>query len=116
MMQITGMNNINTRLQNYRSLNLMILTIVAAASTSCSSDEFDMHVTEESAVQIRLSGEINQLAVTRVNDSGFTDGDKIGIYVVDYEGDTPGVLKNQGNRADNVAHQYDGASGEWIPE
>ena len=63
--------------------------------------------------RIQLSGDITQLSVTRVNDSGFCDGDVMGVYVVDYDGGTPGTLKPDGNRGDNVRHTYEEASNHW---
>ena len=63
--------------------------------------------------RIQLSGDITQLSVTRVNDSGFCDGDVMGVYVVDYDGGTPGTLKPGGNRGDNVRHTYEEASNHW---
>ena len=82
--------------------------------SACSEDRFDDpgQLTEEPGV-IRLSGQISQQAVSRVNDDGFADGDVIGVYIVDYEGTQPGTLKNQGNRADNVRHTYDEATAHW---
>ena len=62
---------------------------------------------------ISLSGEIDQVAVTRVNDNGFCDGDVMGVYVVDYEGNNPGKLTNHGNRATNVAHTFDEENFKW---
>lgn len=62
---------------------------------------------------ISLSGEIDQVAVTRVNDNGFCDGDVMGVYVVDYEGNNPGKLANHGNRATNVAHTFDEKNFKW---
>lgn len=41
--------------------------------------------------RIQLSGSIEQLALTRVCDNGFCDGDVMGVYVVDYNGGTPGT-------------------------
>lgn len=63
--------------------------------------------------RIQLSGDITQLSVTRVNDSGFCDGDVMGVYVVDYDGGTPGTLKPSGNRGDNVRHTYEESSNHW---
>lgn len=62
---------------------------------------------------ISLSGEIVQVAVTRVNDNGFADGDVMGVYIVDYDGNNPGTLKNSGNRGDNVRHTFDEANFRW---
>ena len=76
--------------------------------SSCSEEAFDTPVQEPDASDvINIEGQIVQEAVTRANDDGFADGDKIGIYIVDYEGTQPGTLKNQGNRADNVHHTFD---------
>ena len=46
---------------------------------------------------ITLSGEIDQVAVTRVNDNGFCDGDEMGVYIVDYQGNQPGILQSSGS-------------------
>ena len=62
---------------------------------------------------ITLSGEIEQVAATRVNDSGFCDGDEIGVYIVDYQGSTPGALQASGNRGNNVKHTFDEAAYKW---
>ncbi|MDY5034216.1 MAG: leucine-rich repeat protein [Prevotella sp.] len=65
--------------------------------------------------KIELSGDIEQIAVTRANDSGFADGDVMGVYVVDYNGSSAGSLQVSGNRADNVRHTFDEANRKWIP-
>lgn len=63
--------------------------------------------------KINLSGEITLVYQTRVNDAGFCDGDQVGIYVVDYNGSTPGPLLDEGNRADNVKLTFDEANFKW---
>ncbi|MEY8707811.1 fimbrillin family protein [Bacteroides faecichinchillae] len=62
---------------------------------------------------ISLSGEIDQVVVTRVNDNGFCDGDVMDVYVVDYKGNTPGKLENSGNWGDNVRHTFDETAYKW---
>ena len=69
--------------------------------------------TQHGTLRIELSGEIDQVAVTRVNDGGFCDGDGMGIYIVDYKAGTPGTLQQSGNRADNVCYTYDEANCKW---
>jgi len=69
--------------------------------------------TQHGTLRIELSGEIDQVAVTRVNDGGFCDGDGMGIYIVDYKAGTPGTLQQSGNRADNVCYTYDEANRKW---
>ena len=66
-----------------------------------------------SKLPISLGGEIDQVYLTRANDSGFADKDQIGVYIVDYNGSEAGTLCNNGNRADNVKHTFDEASYKW---
>ena len=84
---------------------------------SCAMDEKLQHEMEAgSPGKIQLSGSISQEYSTRVNDDGFCDGDVVGIYIVDYEGNTPGELLNEGNRADNLRYTFDEAAYRWIPD
>lgn len=54
-------------------------------------------------------------AHTRVSNGAFEAEDKIGVYVTDYANDTtPMPLQISGNRANNEALLFDGAS--WAPE
>lgn len=54
-------------------------------------------------------------AHTRVSNGVFEAEDKIGVYVTDYADDTtPMPLQISGNRANNEALLFDGAS--WVPE
>lgn len=93
-----------------RSLAMLALFTTAA----CNDDTFGPNGPEgNSGRLITLSGEIEQVAVTRVNDNGFCDGDAMGIYIVDYQGDTPGTLQNNGNRGNNVKHTFDEAAYKW---
>lgn len=85
----------------------------AALLTGCSDDSLYSGTGHEENGRITLSGEIDQLAVTRANDSGFADGDVMGVYIVDYNGNTPGTLQAKGNRGDNVRHTFDVAGYKW---
>ena len=53
---------------------------------------------------------------TRVSDSGFADGDAIGVYVVDYDGEVPGTPLSHGNRADNLRFTFDEGGNKWLPD
>ena len=89
--------------------------IAALTLSSCSQELFNAPGQEETddSGRIRLAGEINQVATTRVNDDGFADGDVMGVYIVDYEGTQPGTLLSKGNRGDNVRHTFDEAAYRW---
>lgn len=62
---------------------------------------------------IRLSGNVTQSYQTKADAAGFADGDRIGVYVVDYNGNEAGKLRNDGNRADNVWFEFNAGSGSW---
>lgn len=79
----------------------------------CTDDLFDGDGLVGGKMPITLSGEIDQVSVTRVNDNGFCDGDVMGVYIVDYDGNTPGTLQLSGNRGDNVRHTFDEAAYKW---
>lgn len=87
--------------------------VVAMLLGACSDDMFDAGGQLQGDDRIQLSGDIDQLAVTRVNDNGFCDGDVMGVYIVDYDGGTPGTLKASGNRGDNVRHTFDEPNYRW---
>lgn len=92
---------------------LLYIAAILSLLTSCSDDLFNDDGNRHGTDRINLSGEIDQLAVTRVNDSGFCDGDVIGVYIVDYNGNTPGTLLPSGNRGDNVRHTFDESANKW---
>ncbi len=88
--------------------------LTALAISACSEDMLKTTGQDTAGLgTIRLTGEINQVATTRVNDEGFADGDVMGVYIVDYEGNNPGTLLSKGNRGDNVRHTFDEAAYRW---
>ena len=50
---------------------------------------------------------------SRATDYGFEQNDRIGLYVVTYDGATAGALKNSGNHVDNMGFTY---SGSWTAD
>ena len=103
--------NYKTHKNSYIFTVVLALCMMLAACSDYLYDENGGKLNSEDRIQ--LSGDITQLSVTRVNDSGFCDGDVMGVYVVDYDGGTPGTLKPSGNRGDNVRHTYEEASNHW---
>ena len=99
-----------------KHINFLIyiaITVCVMLCAGCADRLFSEDGTQHSTRRIELSGEIDQVAVTRVNDGGFCDGDRMGIYIVDYKADIPGTLQQSGNRADNVCYTYDEANCKW---
>lgn len=97
---------------NMKYTLLSALTVGSTLIAGC-SDELTEGGGANGNDRIELAGEIDQLMTTRVNDGGFCDGDVMGVYVVDYDGDTPGTLQDNGNRGNNVRHTYDEANYKW---
>ena len=48
---------------------------------------------------------------TRVSETTFDNSDQVGLYMVYYNGTTPGTLANTGNGAHNVQYTFDGS--QW---
>lgn len=93
-----------------------ILILAAFAVASCSVKEWEGPVNPGQGDAIRIAGGIQQEYVTRANDEGFADGDEIGIYVVDYDGTTPGELTVSGTRASNLRFTFNEAAWKWTPD
>ena len=64
---------------------------------------------ETPKVRITLSCGI----ASRATETSFEAGDKVGLFVVNYNGSSAGTLQNTGNHADNVKFTY---SSTWTPE
>lgn len=66
------------------------------------------------SLQISLNAEIDQLNETRANDSGFADGDRIGLYAVarDKNG-IPGDLSDGDNIGNNVGYTFTESTYQW---
>ncbi len=102
------------RKHSYLAILAAALPILAACSIS--DPLIEAEGIDYSRQPISLGGEIDQIYVTRASDGGFADKDRIGVYIVDYNGSEAGTLRSGGNRADNVKYTFDEASYKWIAE
>lgn len=96
-----------------KSLGMLLGVLSIGTLTSCSDEWEGAEDVSKEMNRISLSGEIEQVAISRVNDSGFCDGDVMGVYIVDYQGSEPGELQNNGNRGTNVRHTFDESTQKW---
>ena len=101
---------------------LHLLCCSALLFAGCTQD-FDTPVvdspistTPTGDLRIDIENNINQVCTTRATDSGFCDGDAVGIYAVNYKDGAPGTLQLEGNQADNVRYMFDAEEYKWIPE
>lgn len=93
------------------SKDILCLTLCSLISIACTDHLFEGG--SGSGIPIALSGNIKQNNVTRASDYGFVTGDRMGIYIVDYENGSPGTLTASGNRASNVLYTFDGDKNVW---
>ena len=96
-----------------------ILFCVALLFAGCTQD-FDEPIpsvpTPDGLIAINVSGSIDQVTTTRANDDGFCNGDGVGIYAVNYDGETPGSLFAEGNQATNVRYVFNEQEYKWTPD
>ncbi|MDE6377222.1 MAG: fimbrillin family protein [Duncaniella sp.] len=97
-------------------MNKLFLTglmTVALLLTACSQGDELPAVAEPaptpSGLEIRISSE----AASRATDYGFEENDRVGLFVVNREDSSPGLLASSGNHVDNMGHTY---SGVWTPD
>lgn len=95
---------------------IALLLGLVLSGTAC-RDYNDAGDNNMPGAEIRFDAEIDQVSATRVNDNGFADGDRMGVFIVDFGTDgMPGTLKPEGNRADNVCYTYQRKSNVWDGE
>ncbi len=64
--------------------------------------------------EINLQASIDQVNLSRANDSGFADGDRIGVYAVNFtDNGNPGTLTAEDNLASNVGFTFDEENYKW---
>lgn len=84
---------------------------------SCSFEESDIKpdIPQDAAYKVQIYNEINQQPATKVTTDGFCTGDEVGVYLVNYDGQTPGALKVEDNQADNVRFTFN-ENGDWVSD
>lgn len=84
---------------------IFVLAAVVAAFVACNEPTPTPQPTPEK-MPIKIS-----TTITRANDATFDNGDKVGIYVVNYNGSTAGTLGNSGNHVNNMQFTYN--NNQW---
>lgn len=92
-------------------------TVALVLMQGCSFEEMKVEpdVPQSETYKVQIYGDIHQQPATKVTTDGFCTGDEVGVYLVNYDGETPGILKLEDNQADNVKFHYD-ENGEWVSE
>ncbi len=84
----------------------------------CSFDEIGVEpdAPQSEIHKVQIYSEIHQQPASKVAvDEGFCTGDVVGVYLVNYDGATPGTLKVEDNQADNVKFTFN-ENGDWVSE
>lgn len=103
-------------MKDVRYYKTFVKGLIASSFLAClcaCTDRYDTLQETNGRKPLVISGQIEQECVTRADDGGFADGDRMGVFVVDYNGDAPGTLQGSGNRATNYALTYQASSGKW---
>lgn len=91
---------------------VLLGALVFSACSSSSDGNEPVIPTPPEVEQIPIGLIVSTETATRVTDTAFESGDKIGVYVVNCKGSESGILQNSGNHADNVSFTYNGL---WNP-
>ena len=98
-----------------RSISLMALAVLLMQGCNISEPVFDPDIPQGNPYKVQIYNDIFQQPATRVTTDGFCTGDEVGVYIVNYDGETPGTLKLEGNQADNVRFAYN-ENGDWVSD
>lgn len=102
-------------MKNKLLLSLCCGTLLFAGCTQDIDEPIPSVPTPDGTIAINIDGNINQVA-TRADASGFCNGDAVGIYAVNYDGETPGAMVAEGNQADNVRFIFNFDEYRWVPD
>lgn len=94
----------------------LLCGFAALAFASCTQDINEVEITPVVGTpQICIDGYVNQEYTSRVDDGGFTNGDQIGLYGVNYtdKNTLAGELLDEGNQVDNARYTFDAQNKVW---
>lgn len=80
----------------------------------CTDELFSIDSSDKGGGQrMEFSAIIDQNAATRADESGFADGDRFGVFVVNYSDGQPGELTTGSNHVNNLSMTFDAENNEW---
>ena len=90
-----------------RNIKILGLSLLLLSVFSCQQMEIVDDPHSEGRHELNIRGVIDQEYVTRANDNGFATGDKMGVYIIDYNAGTPGAIDAPDRRASNMQYVFD---------
>ena len=94
---------------------MAMAVLILMQGCSFNESEFKPEGVQGDAYKVSIYSDIFQQPATKVTTDGFCTADQVGVYIVNYNGETPGTLKVEDNQADNVRFSYNDA-GEWVSD
>ena len=100
-----------------KQLTKLMAAVALMVVSGCSFNESGLKPegVQGDAYKVSIYSDIFQQPATKVTTDGFCTADQVGVYIVNYNGETPGTLKLKDNQADNVRFSYNDA-GEWVSD
>ena len=98
-------------------VSLLMATAALLLTQACSFEEMKVEpdLSQTGTYKVQIHSDIYQQPATKVTTDGFCTGDEVGVYLVNYDGATPGTLQLEDNQADNVRFSYN-ETGDWVSE
>lgn len=98
------------KIVNLKFLQILPITLLLVACSSGGGDVPEPAPTPQkpTPVEKKIPILLNCGVSSRVTDSNYESGDKVGLYVVNYNEGSAGALQVSGNHVNNVAFTYDG--------
>ena len=92
----------------------MLALLALLLPMGCAREMIAPDLPAEGRIPLNIEGIISQIP-TRAGESGFANGDAIGLYAVNYsENNTvAGTLAASGNQADNAKYTFDASAYKW---
>lgn len=94
---------------------MAMTVLILMQGCTFSETEFKPEGSQADAYKVSIYSDILQQPATKVTTDGFCTGDEVGVYMVNYNGETPGTLKVEDNQADNVRFSYN-ENGDWVSD
>ncbi len=99
---------------NNRLIRLAVMPLLPMVLFSCSEEMHLLRPNDEaSGLRLELNATIDQQNDTRADESGFANGDRFGLFVVNYSGGEPDKLTLNDNQVNNVAITYNADANSW---
>lgn len=90
-----------------------ILFAAAVLLVASCSDNHDKGDEPQPVEPTRIPINVSMGVWTRATDTAYESGDRVGIYVVNYDGPTAGTLQSTGNHVDNMRFSF---TTRWTPD